>query len=125
MISISRPRIVVPDGPPPGGLRTLDIVVGDGSVIAEGALIRVDYSGVAWSTGEEFDSSWDRGETFGFRLGSGEVIPGWDAGLVGMRVGGRRRLIVPPDAAYGPEGVPGAIQPSETLVFVVDVRSIG
>jgi peptidylprolyl isomerase len=87
--------------------------------------VTVSYVGVAHSTGEEFDASWNRGEPFRFRLGSGQVIPGWDQGVAGMKVGGRRMLVIPPDLAYGEQGSPPVIAPGETLVFVVDLEKIG
>lgn len=82
------------------------------------------YVGVAWSTGEEFDASWNRGSTLDFTLGTGRVIKGWDMGLVGMRVGGRRKLVIPPHLAYGDRGAGGIIQPGETLIFIVDMMAV-
>ena len=87
--------------------------------------VSVDYVGVSWSNGAEFDSSWSRNEVFTFQLGVGQVIEGWDKGCIGMKVGGRRKLVIPPDMAYGEQGAGGVIGPNETLVFVVDLRSIG
>ena len=87
--------------------------------------MNVDYVGVAWSTGTEFDASWNRGAPFSFRLGAGQVIAGWDRGVAGMKVGGRRRLTIPSELGYGARGAGGVIAPNETLIFVVDLRSIG
>ena len=84
----------------------------------------VQYVGVAWSAKQQFDSSWDRGEPIMFKLGTGQVIPGWDQGVAGMKVGGRRRLVIPPDLAYGAQGSPPAIGPNETLVFVIDLLGV-
>ena len=120
-----KPDVVVPDGPPPADLLVEDLVVGDGPEAAAGTLVTVDYVGVSWSTGTQFDASWDRNDTFAFNLGAGEVIPGWDRGVDGMRVGGRRRLTIPPDLAYGRHGAGGVIGPDETLIFVVDLRRLG
>jgi peptidylprolyl isomerase len=106
---------------PPGQLVSHDLVTGDGQEIAAGDTANVQYVGVSWSTGTEFDSSWDRGaRPFSFPVGAGRVIAGWDEGVAGMRAGGRRLLVIPPDLGYGSRGAPGAIAPNETLVFVVD-----
>ena len=86
-----------------------------------GDTVQVHYVGVAYSTGEEFDASWNRGEPLEFRLGTGRVIAGWDQGVQGMRVGGRRQLVIPPDLAYGDRGAGRAIAPGETLIFVCDL----
>lgn len=110
-------------GDPPTELVSEDIVEGDGAEAKAGDKITVQYVGVDFATGEEFDSSWD-GEPFEFELGSGEVIPGWDQGVVGMKEGGRRQLTIPPDLAYGPEGAPPAIGPDATLAFVIDLESV-
>jgi peptidylprolyl isomerase len=121
-----KPVIPKPKGPPPTGLQTRDVVQGNGKVAASGDKLTVQYVGTSWSTGQEFDSSWSRGkQPFTFQLGAGMVIPGWDQGLVGMRVGGRRELVIPPDMAYGPQGQPPAIGPNETLVFVIDLKKVG
>jgi peptidylprolyl isomerase len=120
----TRPRIPKPTGSPPRRLEQEDIVKGKGPVAKPGDDVRVRYSGVTFSTGEEFDSSWDRGQPFSFRLGGGQVIEGWDRGIVGMRKGGRRQLTIPPEQAYGAKGFPPAIGPNETLVFVVDMLAI-
>ncbi len=90
-----------------------------------GLPVNVHYVGVSWSTGEEFDSSWNRSELFSFPLGAGHVIPGWDQGVAGMKVGGRRRLTIPPHLGYGAQGAGGVIAPNETLVFVVDLHGVG
>lgn len=119
-----KPTITIPAGPPPGELLTDDEVVGDGEEAIIGKRVVVHYVGVAWSNGEEFDASWNRGETFDFRLGAREVIEGWDRGVKGMRVGGRRRLTIPPELGYGSRGAGGAIKGGETLVFVVDLVAV-
>jgi len=111
----------VPDGPPPADLQITDVTEGDGAEVQAGDTLTMQYVGVDYATGKEFDSSWDAGQPFTFQLGSGEVIPGWDQGLEGMKVGGRRELVIPPDLAYGKAGQPPTIKPNETLVFVVDL----
>ena len=111
-------------GAPPTELRTQDIVEGSGPPAKAGDRVTVHYVGVDYRTGEQFDASWDRNEPFELELGAGMVIPGWDRGLVGMREGGRRRLVIPPDLAYGPQGAPPAIGPNATLIFVVDMVDI-
>ncbi|WP_106179274.1 FKBP-type peptidyl-prolyl cis-trans isomerase [Prauserella shujinwangii] len=116
-----RPRVDVPEGAPPVELQVSDITVGEGQEAQPGRTVHVHYVGVAYSTGAEFDASWNRGAPLSFPLGAGHVIPGWDRGVLGMRVGGRRRLVIPPDLAYGEQGVGGVIEPNETLVFVVDL----
>lgn len=108
----------------PGALIVEDIVVGDGPEAKSGDRVSMQYVGALYSDGTEFDSSWDRGEPFEFTLGAGEVIPGWDQGIVGMKVGGRRELVIPPDLAYGPSGQPPTIPPDATLVFIVDLLDI-
>lgn len=120
-----KPDVSVPDGNPPGELLTEDLVIGDGPEATAGMQVTVDYVGVSWSTGNEFDASWNRNDTFTFGLGAGQVIEGWDRGVQGMRVGGRRRLTIPPDLGYGRLGAGGVIGPNETLIFVVDLRSVG
>jgi len=105
----------------PDDLLIEEIVVGTGEVAASGQTAVVHYVGVGVSSGEQFDASWDRGETFSFPLGAGHVIKGWDQGVVGMRVGGRRRLVIPPHLGYGERGAGGVIAPGETLIFVVDL----
>jgi peptidylprolyl isomerase len=119
-----KPQVTIPDDPPPGDLLIEDVVVGDGDEAIPGSQVEVHYVGVAWSNGRQFDASWDRGDTFGFRLGAGQVIDGWDRGVAGMRVGGQRRLTLPPDLAYGTRGAGGVIGPNETLVFVVDLVGV-
>jgi peptidylprolyl isomerase len=120
-----KPVILKPQGAPPTGLQSRDLVQGNGKVAASGDTLSVQYVGVAWSTGKEFDSTWDRGKKpFDFPLGQGMVIPGWDQGLIGMRVGGRRELVIPPALGYGAQGQPPAIGPNETLVFVIDLKKI-
>ena len=120
-----KPEITVPDTAPPSTLQIDDLVVGDGPEAGPGMVVSVDYVGTAWSTGQEFDASWNRNDTFTFGLGAGQVIPGWDQGVQGMKVGGRRRLTIPPGMAYGSSGAGGVIGPNETLIFVVDLRSVG
>ena len=123
---MDKPAVDVPPGQePPTELQVTDLSVGDGQEAASGQTAEVHYVGVSWSTGEEFDASYDRGSTFRFGLGAGQVIPGWDQGVQGMRVGGRRRLEIPPHLAYGSRGAGGVIGPDETLVFVVDLVSLG
>ncbi|RKQ90272.1 FKBP-type peptidyl-prolyl isomerase-like protein [Solirubrobacter pauli] len=119
-----RPNTVVPDGAPPSKLVKRDIVRGTGARARSGATLVVHYEGVGWISKKIFDSSWTRGSTFSFPLGAGQVIEGWDQGLVGMRVGGRRELIIPPALAYGDDGVPPEIAPRETITFTVDLIEI-
>ena len=119
-----RPEIDFPEGPPPQDLQIVDEVVGEGTEAKAGMTVRAHYVGVAYSTGEEFDASWNRGEPFSFRLGAGNVIAGWDRGVQGMKVGGRRKLVIPPDLGYGDRGAGGAIAPGETLIFVVDLLDL-
>jgi peptidylprolyl isomerase len=120
-----KPRVDVPsDQPPSYQLETEDLAVGDGDEAGAGKIVEVHYVGVSWSTGREFDASWDRGDTFKFALGKGQVIQGWDQGVAGMRVGGRRRITIPPMLAYGKRGAGGVIGPDETLVFVVDLVGV-
>lgn len=120
-----KPVITVPAGDAPSSLVIEDLVVGEGAEATPGVQVNVDYVGVSWSTGAEFDASWNRGDVFAFGLGAGMVIPGWDQGVAGMKVGGRRQLTIPPEMAYGPAGAGRDIGPNETLIFVVDLRSIG
>lgn len=119
-----KPLIERPSGSPPRRLVKEDIVKGKGRRARPGDRITVQYVGVSFSTGEEFDASWDSGQPFSFFLGAGEVIPGWDRGIVGMRQGGRRKLTIPPEQAYGAQGSPPDIAPNETLVFVVDLVKV-
>ena len=125
MASDTKPVVTIPEGPPPGELLIEDIEIGDGTEAVAGRPVNVHYVGVSWSTGGEFDSSWNRSELFEFPLGSGHVISGWDQGVVGMKVGGRRRLTIPPHLGYGAQGAGGVIAPNETLVFVVDLYNVG
>jgi peptidylprolyl isomerase len=125
MASDTKPAVTIPDGPPPGELLIEDIEVGDGEEAVTGKPVNVHYVGVSWSTGDDFDTSWSRNEPFSFPLGSGHVISGWDQGVAGMKVGGRRRLTIPPSLGYGERGAGGVIGPNETLVFVVDLRGVG
>jgi peptidylprolyl isomerase len=116
-----RPHIPKPTGSPPRRLVKEDIVKGKGAPAKPGDTLTVQYVGVTFSTGEEFDASWDRGQPYNLALGRGNVIQGWDRGLVGMRKGGRRMLTIPPELAYGTQGYPPLIGPNETLVFVIDL----
>jgi peptidylprolyl isomerase len=121
---MEKPEIEIPDQPPSYQLELEDIEVGDGDEAEAGKVVEVHYVGVSWQNRRQFDASWDRGDTFKFKLGKGEVIPGWDRGVAGMKVGGRRRITIPPDLAYGQRGAGGVIGPGETLVFVVDLVSV-
>ncbi|MGH2875024.1 MAG: FKBP-type peptidyl-prolyl cis-trans isomerase [Solirubrobacteraceae bacterium] len=121
----AKPEVTVPvDQPPSYVLELEDLAVGDGDEAVAGRVVEVHYVGVSWSSGREFDSSWDRGKTFRFKLGKGQVIAGWDQGVAGMRAGGRRRITIPPMLAYGKRGAGGVIGPDETLVFVVDLVAV-
>jgi peptidylprolyl isomerase len=119
-----KPKVVVPSGPPPKTLVKKELVEGSGPEAKSGAEVTVQYVGVGYKSKEEFDASWDRGEPFPFALGAGQVIPGWEEGIPGMKVGGRRELIIPGDLAYGPAGSPPVIGPNETLVFVIDLLAV-
>jgi peptidylprolyl isomerase len=121
MPSISKPEITIPAGDAPTELLIEDLVVGDGHEAKAGHEVEVHYVGVSWSTGKEFDASWTRSETFKFGLGASQVIAGWDQGVQGMKIGGRRRLTIPAHLGYGSRGAGGVIKPNETLVFVVDL----
>ena len=122
---LERPDIDKPDGDIPFDLGIEDIIVGDGDEAAAGKVVSVHYVGVAFRSGEEFDASWNRGQPFEFKLGKGQVIPGWDAGVQGMKVGGRRKLTIPSAMAYGARGAGGGvIKPHEPLIFVVDLLSV-
>ena len=116
-----KPTITIPETPPPSDLEIEEITLGDGEEAAAGSKVDVHYVGVSWSTGEEFDASWNRGGVFSFGLGAGQVISGWDQGVAGLRVGGRRKITIPPHLGYGARGAGGVIGPNETLVFVVDL----
>lgn len=120
----TKPKVTVPSGPPPKQLEIEDIEEGTGATAKAGDTVSVQYVGVGYESGEEFDASWDRGEPFTFQLGAGMVIPGWDQGVEGMKVGGRRELIIPPELAYGEAGSPPAIGPNETLIFVIDLLAV-
>ncbi|HVC87980.1 MAG TPA: FKBP-type peptidyl-prolyl cis-trans isomerase [Gaiellaceae bacterium] len=124
-MSAERPQIDKPEGDVPFDLGVEDLVAGEGDEATNGTKVTVHYVGVAFSTGEEFDASWDRGRPFEFKLGKGQVIPGWDAGVLGMKVGGRRKLTIPSAMAYGARGAGGVIKPHEPLVFVVDLLAVG
>jgi peptidylprolyl isomerase len=123
-VTLERPQLDKPEGDIPFELGIEDLVVGDGAEATKGAKVTVHYAGVAFSTGEEFDASWNRDQPFEFKLGKGQVIPGWDAGVLGMKVGGRRKLTIPSAMAYGARGAGGTIKPHEPLVFVVDLLSV-
>jgi peptidylprolyl isomerase len=123
-VALERPEMDKPEGDIPFELGIDDIVVGEGDEATKGTKVSVHYVGVAFSTGEEFDASWNRGQPFEFKLGQGQVIPGWDEGVQGMKVGGRRKLTIPSAMAYGARGAGGAIKPHEPLVFVVDLLSV-
>jgi peptidylprolyl isomerase len=123
-LSIEKPEIDFPGGEAPAELQIRDIWEGDGAEAKAGANVSVHYVGVAFSTGEEFDASWNRGAPLRFKLGVGQVIAGWDQGVQGMKVGGRRELIIPAHLAYGDRGAGNAIAPGETLIFVVDLLGV-
>jgi peptidylprolyl isomerase len=126
MADADKPHVYVPPGEaPPADLVIEDLEVGEGAEAAPGQEVEVHYVGVSWRTRQQFDASWDRGDTFRFRLGAGQVIKGWDDGVAGMKVGGRRRLVLPPRYAYGKRGAGGAIGPDETRVVVVDLLGVG
>ena len=126
MSSDEKPSVFVPPGEaPPADLLIEDLEEGTGDEAVAGRTVEVHYVGVSWRTRKQFDASWDRGDTFRFGLGEGQVIKGWDDGVVGMKVGGRRRITIPPKLAYGKRGAGGVIGPDETLVFVVDLLSVG
>ncbi len=118
-----KPDIDRPDGPPPNDLQVTDLIEGGGREAVTGTTVLVHYVGVSFSTGEEFDSSYGRGP-LAFPLGGGRVIAGWESGIQGMRVGGRRRLVIPPHLAYGDRGAAGVIAPGETLIFVCDLVDV-
>ncbi len=125
MAPTQKPQVDVPVGQAPSyQLETEDLEVGEGEEAVSGRTVEVHYVGVSWSTGKEFDASWDRGSTFKFGLGRGQVIQGWDQGVAGMKVGGRRKITIPPHLGYGDRGAGGVIAPGETLVFVVDLLGV-
>ncbi|MEV8527713.1 MULTISPECIES: FKBP-type peptidyl-prolyl cis-trans isomerase [unclassified Streptomyces] len=123
-MSIDKPEIDFPEGQPPADLEIKEVWEGDGAVAKAGDFVKVHYVGVAFSTGEEFDASWNRGNPLEFKLGAGQVIEGWDKGIQGMKVGGRRRLTIPAHLAYGDRGAGNAIAPGETLIFVCDLVAV-
>jgi len=121
-----KPKIPKSTGPAPKQLKVEDLVVGTGPAAKAGDKLSVQYVGVLYNNNKQFDASWDRGkQPLSVTLGAGQVIPGWDTGLVGMKVGGRRKLTIPPDQAYGAQGQPPSIPPNSTLVFEVDLKKIG
>ncbi len=121
---MQKPEITIPAENPPSELVIDDITVGDGDEATAGQTVSVHYVGVSWSTGAQFDASWDRMEPFSFGLGRRQVISGWDEGVQGRKGGGRRKLTIPPDMGYGAAGAGGVIAPNETLVFVVDLLAV-
>ena len=124
MAATDKPLVEPHTGPAPDDLLIEDLLVGAGDLAEAGRQAIVHYVGVSASSGEQFDSSWDRGDTFTFALDAGSVIAGWDRGVVGMRVGGRSRLVIPPHLGYGDRGAGGVIAPGETLLFVVDLVDV-
>jgi peptidylprolyl isomerase len=121
---MEKPDVGPITGEPPAELVVEDLVVGNGEEAKPGHVVNVHYVGVAHSTGKEFDASYNRGDAFEFNLGGGQVISGWDQGVAGMKVGGRRKLTIPPHLGYGSQGAAGAIKPNETLIFVVDLLGV-
>jgi len=120
----TKPSIIIPAGEAPADLILEDLELGEGTEAVAGTNVTVHYVGVAWSNGQQFDASWDRNDTFSFRLGAGQVISGWDQGVAGMRIGGRRSITIPPHMGYGAAGAGGVIKGGETLVFVVDLLDV-
>ena len=120
----TKPKVTPPKGAPPKELEINDLEEGTGAAAKAGDTVTVQYVGANYKTGKEFDASWDRGEPFPFELGAGMVIPGWEQGIEGMKVGGRRELIIPPELGYGSAGSPPAIPPNETLIFIVDLEAV-
>ena len=120
----TKPAVSIPAGPPPDDLVIEDLTVGTGAEATSGKTVDVHYVGVGWSTQKQFDASWDRGDSFSFPLGASRVIKGWDQGVAGMKVGGRRRLTIPAKLGYGERGAGRDIKPGETLVFVVDLLAV-
>ncbi|MER8235741.1 FKBP-type peptidyl-prolyl cis-trans isomerase [Streptomyces sp. NPDC094049] len=123
-MSIEKPEIDFPGGEPPKDLEIKDVWEGDGELAEAGDFVKVHYVGVSFDSGEEFDASWNRGAPLDFNLGAGQVIQGWDKGVQGMRVGGRRQLVIPAHLAYGDRGAGGKIAPGETLIFVCDLVGV-
>src|SRR2546423_2908494 len=121
----TKPEVTIPAGAPPDDLVMEHLAVGSGTEATSGKTVEVHYVGVGWSTRQQFDASWDRGSPFSFQLGAGRVIKGWDQGVSGMKVGGRRRLVIPARLGYGDRGAGRDIKPGETLVFVVDLLKVG
>lgn len=124
MSELTKPSIDLPEGDAPTELTTRDLVVGDGLEAKPGRVVQVHYVGVTFESGRQFDTSWDRGQTFKFAVGGGKVIKGWDRGVRGMKVGGRREIIVPPRLGYGNQSPSPLIPAGSTLVFVVDLLSV-
>ena len=120
----TKPVIEPPSGDPPAELVKEDIVKGKGPGAKRGDTVVVNYVGLNFSNGREFDASWDSGATFPVQLGTGSVIAGWEKGLIGIKEGGRRKLVIPPELGYGAQGYPPDIPPNETLIFVIDAVSI-
>jgi peptidylprolyl isomerase len=120
----TRPTVVVPSGTPPTQLEAWDLIVGTGATATAGKTVNVQYDGYSWTNKKEFDASWNRGQAFSFPLGAGQVIKGWDQGVAGMKVGGRRELVIPPSLAYGSQSPTPAIASNDTLIFVVDLVSV-
>ncbi len=120
----TKPEVEFPGDTPPSDLVIEDLEVGDGPEATAGSVVSAHYVGVAWSTGEEFDASWNRGTPLDFQVGVGQVIQGWDQGLLGMKVGGRRKITIPPHLGYGDRGAGGVIKGGETLIFVVDLEGV-
>lgn len=123
-MTADKPEVDFYDGDPPTELEVTDLALGEGAEAKPGDRVLVHYVGVALSTGEEFDASYNRGAPLDFPLGAGRVIQGWDQGVAGMKVGGRRRLVIPPHLGYGDRGAGGVIKPGETLIFVVDLVAV-
>jgi peptidylprolyl isomerase len=121
---MTKPTVEFPEGELTGDLQIRDLIEGTGATASSGQQADVHYVGVAHSTGEEFDASYNRGAPFSFPLGEGRVIAGWDQGVQGMKIGGRRELIIPPHMGYGDRGAGGAIKGGETLIFVVDLLGL-
>ncbi len=121
---MDKPVVTIPEGDAPTELLLEDLVEGSGPEATPGRRVAVHYVGVAWSDGQQFDASFDRGEPLVFKLGVGQVIQGWDTGIAGMKVGGRRRITIPPHLGYGSRGAGGVIKPNETLVFVCDLEGV-